>query len=304
MGEGPTGPVTGAVGGTAASRVQAERILSLGFVVIRSVSLVQAFLAIAFRALPAIGEHWLPFACLSVFLLESTVVIVTVLHRNLTALPPALILLDGTVGIVSLAVAVTSAPGTERLTPWSVGLHMAAVSAGALVGLARRSLGSTLLLSSVFATLYLVAVAVPAWPHQVSVAAAISNSLMYPGFAVSLAVFGRLVRDLADEADRSIARIAALEREHGRETVREVLPLLSPEILTDAEGPARSRVVDQLRTAYHRMRFFVDGVSPRGPQPTSPTRSGREPFDAVETVAVAPGACPVPTTDPIPRITP
>lgn len=272
-----------------ASRAQAERVLTLGFAVIRSVSLVQAILATASRVLPAVEKNWLPLACLSVFILESVVIMTTVVRRIRTPFPPPLLLLDGTVGIGSLAIAVTCAPAAERLTPWSVGLHTAALSAGTLIGFSLRNLSPTLLLSSGLGVLHLVAVAVPAWPQRVTVAAAISNSLMYPGFAVASLVFARLVRNLADEADRTTARVAALEREAGRETIRQVLPFLSPEIPTVSDDRTRSGLADQRRSMYQRMRSFVDGVPARGEPPTAPPRPRRNPpSDGSDVVAPTP----------------
>ena len=165
--------------------------------------------------------------------------------------------------------------------------------AGALVG-RRRSLGSTLLCRPCSRALCRrcrrFGLAAPGDRGRRQQLAHV------PGVRRLMAVFGQLVRTWPT---RRTGPSPGSRPGTGRpKTVRESCRC-GAEILTDAEGPA-SRVVDQLERLPHASSSSA-GLSAWCDRST---RSGREPFDAVETVAVAPGACPVPTTDPIPRITP
>jgi len=250
-------PLPNPAGGSTRSGV--EHALIRVFCLMRSALVLPSSYAVLVRSVATGVSRGIVLALLAGIAVES-LALGTWLRRlgSLTAsrLPWVL---DLSVMIPCLVAAALVTPADERQAPWSTGVFVVAMSTAALVALSTPSLALALLCGSALAVAHVLSEATPfACPFSMVVTAC-TGALAFPLASALTWSFAWVTRNLADEADEALRRVAVLERERGRATIHDLLPLLKP-ASGSGNGVRRPFAAGEASTVYHRMRAFVDGA--------------------------------------------
>ncbi|MDQ1295185.1 MAG: hypothetical protein QG608_3070 [Actinomycetota bacterium] len=267
------GDVPQVVGG-GSTRVAVERALVTVFCVVRASFVVPSLYAVFLRSALTGASRDLALALLVGIAVQS--VVLGVWLRRLGSLAASRLPWVADVLLVVpclVAVSVTT-PLEERQIPWSTGVFVVALSTAAFIALATSRFSVALMWGAGLALVYVLSEATPFLCPFPMVVTACTGALAFLMSSVVAWSFGRVTRDLADAADDALHRAAVLERERGRATIHDLLPLLRPaSIGGDGSGGRREPGGLDMSTVHERMRAFVDGADLPPPERSVSLRS-------------------------------
>lgn len=227
---------------------------------VRVFDLVQAAVALATGSLRRSTNPTLDGSLLALVCAESIILGWWLVRRRSVRESRWPVTMDLVVGVLTVGLAVAYATPADRLGVWIMWAYPLTLSTAVFVGVTLHRWQSVLVCSCTLAVAYVVSVVLPLAGNSSGQATAVANALAYPGFAVLAYVFARLVRNLADTADRAKARVAELERERSKAYIHQLLPSVRLDRFAEADNAERSAMVARAQERFQKMRDYVDGV--------------------------------------------
>jgi signal transduction histidine kinase len=253
--------------GDGSTRVAVERALVTVFCVVRASFVVPSLYAVFLRSALTGASRGLALSLLVGIAVQS--VFLGVWLRRLGSLAASRLpwVADVLLVVPCLVAVSVATPLEERQIPWSTGVFVVALSTAAFIALATPRFSVALMWGAGLALVYVLSEATPFLCPFPMVVTACTGALAFLMSSVVAWSFGRVTRDLAEAADDALHRAAVLERERGRATIHDLLPLLRPGAVGgDGSGGRPEPVGQDVGTVHQRMRAFVDGTDLPSPE--------------------------------------
>lgn len=241
------------------TRTDVERVIVLGFLGVRTVYLVVAFVGVGLRSVAEGDPRAAALGGLGAMAAMS-VVTGRRLRRDASLLVSRWpVVTDLVTTVLALGAVVLATAPQDRTGAWSTGVFTVSLTTAMLVGARVRRPGRVLAGAGALAAYWVAVNVAPSWDDTTTVAMYATEASVYLGFAAATWVLFRVARGLSEIADSARRRVRVLELERSRAQIHDLLPFLRPEHFTTRDEEIRRHLDRQARAKYRQMRAFVEG---------------------------------------------